>query len=288
MTDIVKQKKRDKKLDKKIHRYIRIAIQLLFFFWMPSLFTAAFAGIKYVAGQLGAGELIEPTAFVKVLVMLLLYTMLFGRFFCGYACAFGSLGDGVYALSELVQKRVKRKLPSIPLKVRYKLRYLKFAVLFLILILCFLGIYGNFRGTSPWDVFSKVSVANFELAGYGIGIGILVAILIGMCVQKRFFCRFLCPMGAVFAITPILPFSILKRDRSACINKCTRCIQNCPADLEIQGDSPTSGECFMCGVCIDACPKANLHLTQKVKGNEIWLVLLKAGILLAGCLVLGV
>lgn len=90
------KKKLTKKQINQIHAWVRVFVQLMFFIFLPSAYSSAFAGIKYMFTRLGAGEVIEVTAFVKVLLLLLIYTVVFGRFFCGFACAFGSLGDWVY------------------------------------------------------------------------------------------------------------------------------------------------------------------------------------------------
>lgn len=68
-----------------------------FFVFFPSAFTAAFSGVKYIAGQMGTGAQIEITSFVLSLIILCASTVVFGRFFCGFACAFGSLSDWVRA-----------------------------------------------------------------------------------------------------------------------------------------------------------------------------------------------
>ena len=82
---------------KKLHIWLRAVIQLLYFLFLPSVYTAAFAGVKYIFTQIGSGELIGMTSFVTVLVVICTYTILFGRFFCGFACAFGTLVDAVHA-----------------------------------------------------------------------------------------------------------------------------------------------------------------------------------------------
>ncbi len=66
-------------------------------------------------------------------------------------------------------------------------------------------------GASPWEVFSRLTALRLPPEGFGVGIGLLVLILLGMAVQPRFFCQFLCPMGAVFALLPVLPFARLHR-----------------------------------------------------------------------------
>lgn len=94
---------------KKLHIWLRALIQVLYFLFIPSVYTAAFAGVKYIFTQIGAGEKVAVTSFVTVLVVICIYTILFGRFFCGFACAFGTLGDGVHALYVWICKKRKKK-----------------------------------------------------------------------------------------------------------------------------------------------------------------------------------
>lgn len=90
---------------KKLHIWLRALIQILYFLFIPSVYTAAFAGVKYTFTQIGAGGKVAMTSFVTVLVVICIYTILFGRFFCGFACAFGTLGDGVHALYVWICKK---------------------------------------------------------------------------------------------------------------------------------------------------------------------------------------
>ena len=55
---------------KKIHIWIRAITQLLYFIFIPSVYTAAFAGVKYIFTQIGAGEKVALTSFVTVLIVL--------------------------------------------------------------------------------------------------------------------------------------------------------------------------------------------------------------------------
>lgn len=264
---------------KKIHTWIRAAIQLLYFLFIPSVYTAAFAGVKYIFTQIGAGEQIELTSFVTVLVVVCVYTILFGRFFCGFACAFGILGDAVYALYKYICKRLKKKPLQISDEWAGWLDKLKYAVLTLIVLLCFAGVYGKAKGTSPWDVFSMIRAGNFKLGGYIVGLVILIVILVGMCLEERFFCRNLCPKGAVFSLLPVLPFFALHRTRENCIKGCKACTKKCPSGIGLPEDgSPrVEGDCFQCQKCIDTCPKGNIHTgIQSLKGNEIWFTLFRA------------
>lgn len=168
---------------KKIHVWLRVLIQALYFLFIPSVYTAAFAGVKYIFTQIGAGGKVAMTSFVTVLVVICIYTILFGRFFCGFACAFGTLGDGVHALYVWICKKMKKKPLQIAEAWTEKLCYLKYIVLALISILCFAGVYSKAKGTSPWDVFSMLHAGNFKLDGYLVGLVLLVLILAGMCFE---------------------------------------------------------------------------------------------------------
>ena len=271
---------------KKIHTWLRALIQLLYFIFIPSVYTAAFAGVKYIFTQIGAGEKVAMTSFVTVLLVICLYTMVFGRFFCGYACAFGTLGDGMYALSQWVQKKVKKKLPWVSEETGRKLQKIKYILLIILMLIYALGFTKKFHGTSPWEVFSMLYTGKIPDLGYLAGWVIFVLILVGMCLKERFFCQYLCPMGAIFAWLPVLPFSVLDRDRSNCIPKCRACEIKCPVDYQIKRDQKNGGECIHCMQCVDVCPKQNIHLGsgKKLKGNEIIIILLKLVLFIGVCI----
>ena len=252
---------------KKLHAYIRAAIQVVFFVCFPSAFTTAFSAIKSIFTQIGSQAPIAWSSFLTVCLALCAFTIIFGRFFCGYACAFGSLGDAVRSLYVFLCKKCKKK-PITWKPKKLPLHFLKYGVLLVVGCLCFTGVYSDLKGWNPWDVFSMLTAGKLPNASYKIGIILLVLILIGMCTQERFFCQFLCPMGAVFAMMPILPSALFNRNREKCPSKCGLCKKRCPAHLEIDGDTPLSGECICCHACQVTCPRKNIQIGP-VKEREM-------------------
>ena len=140
-------------------------------------------------------------------------------------------------------------------------------------------------GASPWEVFSRLTALHLPPEGFGVGIGLLVLILLGMAVQPRFFCQFLCPMGAVFALLPVLPFAQLHRQSDGCIPGCNACKQQCPVCLKLEETSLRSGECIACEACVGTCPKQNIHRWDTTLCKRLWLPVLGKVLLffLLGC-----
>ena len=195
--------------------------------------------------------MLSMNGFVMTLTGLAGFTVLFGRFFCGYVCAFGTFGDAVYALSGLIQKKVfkRKKQISFPDKAVPFLQKIKYILLFLIVILSDAGIYGSLKGVIPKETqghkslrFSKLTAFKLPDGEQLIGIILLILIIIGMALQKRFFCQFLCPMGAVFAMLPIMPFSAIRSNKDSCLKGCSACRKNCPVCIKPGDDKFRDGE----------------------------------------------
>lgn len=249
----------------------RAVCQLIFFFSMPSAFMAGFAGVKELFSQIHTGLPLELSHFLFVLIVLCSFTILFGRFFCGYACAFGTFGDLIYGISCWIQKKIFRKKHPYTLSEHLVclLQKGKYGILFSIVLFCYLGIYEVISEKNPWNVFSMLTVGKMPFHQDRIAIILFLVIIIGMALQERFFCQFLCPMGAIFSLLPILPFLNIQRKEDDCPENCRLCKQQCPVHLQLEQDAFRSGECISCGACQARCPKKNIQILQgKLSGKE--------------------
>lgn len=253
----------------RVHRIVRWCVQLVFFVAAPSVFSAAFGGIKYVAGQLGLRQAVEPTSFVVLLIAVLLFTAVFGRFFCGYACAFGTLGDAVYALFTPVRRVLHVSDRPLPEKAQRGLQFAKYGVLVAICALCFTGAWASLSGYSPWTAFAGIVAGSVDGID-AIAFAVLGVIVLGMALVKRFFCQFLCPLGAVFALMPVLPFSQFSRKKSCCAKRCGKCHAGCPVGNVGMVRAKASGE-----------ERPGKPPRMLLRGNEIAFSLMKAVLLLA-------
>lgn len=155
-------------------------------------------------------------------------------------------------------------------------------ILAAIVISCGAGIYEKLDAFhwNPWSVFSFILAGRLALNGYVTGSVLLILIIIGMACKERFFCQYLCPMGAVFALLPQLPFAALQRDEENCIRNCKACQMKCPVSIKLEKDGFLNGECISCEKCADICPKGNISRWDRhLLKNEILTVLVKAGLM---------
>ena len=181
-----------KKKQRKV-RLIRAAIQLIFFIAAPSLFSTAFAGIKSIFLAIGGQQSVTWNSFLNITALLLIITILFGRHFCGYACAFGSLGDALYELTAFIRAKCfgKKKKHGYPEEWVHRLQKVKYVILAFLLLSCITGFYSKLQGMSPWDVFSMLTTGRLPKSTYIVGTVLLILIMVGMCTQERLWEQYL-------------------------------------------------------------------------------------------------
>lgn len=205
--------------------------------------------------------------FTVFLAVLLVATVLIGRFFCGYVCSFGFLGDAVYAAGDALAKKLGVKRKPLPAKLELVLRGLKYVVLVAVCALVLMGFYTTVNSNSPWTVFGKL--ANLSVSGVtALGTVLLALIVVGMLLKERFFCEFLCPLGALFSLMPTLPTGRMRRQRPKCRKNCAACKQQCPVGIEPKG-GVLAGECIMCGECAEVCPQKNVTCGLELRADEL-------------------
>ena len=251
-----------------VQKGVRWSVQIIFFIAAPGAFSAAFNGVKYIAGQIGGLKVIEPTSFLLLLAGLCAFTVIFGRFFCGYACAFGTLGDALYLLFTPLRSWYARHFPTGKAHPAFLavLRFAKVVVLGVIFVLCFQGSYES--SWSPWTAFAGFTGGALEGIST-VAFLMLAAIAVGMALVERIFCRYLCPLGALFSLLPVLPISQLKRNPQRCSSRCEVCRSACPVHMRPERGGFEMGECIACGRCAAACPIDNISIASLTCAGDL-------------------
>ena len=254
-------------MEKKKHKIrlisvLKLFVQAAFFILLPALYISALSGIQQIYLSIIHGSFAISALWPQIIetIAILPFTMLLGRFFCGWMCAFGTLGDVIYLASRKIFK-TKFRISERADAVLKSLKYILLA--FIVAALWTLGIK-TFSTSSPWDVFGIIAtVGKAPDFGYVVssllpGTIIFVFIVIASFFIERFFCRYLCPLGAVFAITSVLRIAKIKKPREGC-GKCVICTKNCAMGIPLyKHDIIRSGECINCFKCIEACPRGNV------------------------------
>ena len=166
------------------------------------------------------------------------------------------MGDFLWALS--------RKMFKKPLKVNPKadrsLKLLKYLILVLIVIFIWTLAVPLSSTMNPWTVFGMYSsLSGWSSTNYLFTFGALslLLIIIGSVLIERFFCRYLCPLGAIFALTSKFRLFRIKKPREKC-GSCRLCTWKCSMGINLnRQDVITSGECIDCFACVDICPRKN-------------------------------
>lgn len=194
---------------------------------------------------------VAPSALI-LLGAILVMTIIVGRVFCGWICPLGTLGEYSAGIGSKLNIR-KRELPE---SWDRKLRYLKYILL--ILIVYFTWKMGTlvWRDYDPWVAWMHLSAGWSEMAEKPVAFIVLfVTVIIASLFIERFWCRYLCPLGALLA--PLQKLSLIKVRRSEehCIH-CHLCAKTCPVMLDPEAREVTdSGECISCGRCVENCPR---------------------------------
>ena len=192
---------------------------------------------------------------------LMLFGVLLGRLVCGFLCPFGWI-------QELLNKIPGRKL-HVPQKVDRPLRLFKYGVLLIFVLALPMFAVDAFGLGAPW--FCKwicpagtleggipLALTNESLrAGLGFTFWwklslLLLTIVFSMLVYRPF-CRYVCPLGAFYALFNRFSLSQLQCDEDRCTS-CGRCARSCPMEVTLP-QKVNSTECIRCGKCMSACPE---------------------------------
>jgi polyferredoxin len=215
--------------------------------WLP---IAAMMNLKYFV--LTGAMPDTHAAGMFILTAFLLISLLLRKSFCSWLCPVGTFSEFLWK----VGKQTFRRNFVVPRWLDIPLRSLKYILLSMFVYAVASMHPQDIRAflDSPYGTVADVKMLNFFrhlTAGAAATIGVLI--LTSFFVQN-FWCRYLCPYGALMSLPALLSPLRIRRDAQACID-CGKCAKACPALLPVDKlVQIRSAECTGCLECIAVCP----------------------------------
>lgn len=214
-----------------------------------------------------------------ILGTLLLMGLFLGRFICGFLCPFGLIQELLHKIP--TPKLEKSKLTRGLTLIKYVL-----LVIFAVMIPIFIGAPGFCKYICPAGTLEAgipLTIMQEKLrpligALFCWKVAMLIVIVAFCIFAYRGFCRFLCPLGAIYSFFQPVSFFGVQVDEAKCIH-CDSCVRNCKMDVKKVCDR----ECIQCGECIQHCPVDAINIGIRKTDNKkktVWSLVLIAALIL--------
>ncbi len=237
--------------------------------WLP------ISGLMGALDWLAQGRLnpVHPAATILLLCFVTM-ALLFRKVFCSWLCPVGSLSE----LLALMGRKMFGRNFQPPRWVDRPLMSLKYLLLaFFLWAFYMMGMAGISQFIqSPYNQVADVKMLLFFVEIGTLGAMVLIGLVVASVFIKGFWCRYLCPYGALLGMVSWMAPLKIRRHPVSCID-CGKCDRVCPARLPIMiKQNIISVECTGCMECVDACPVADtLHFgTEKRKPSPARLALI--------------
>lgn len=213
-----------------------------------------FGGLESLYTLFTTGGFIEKifSGTMILFAITLVIAIIFRRSFCGLICPFGAIQE---LFGKLGQRVFKRKF-IMPMRIDKPLRYLKYIILIITVFYAWKTAGLWMAPYDPWSAYSHLpeGIANVW-AESAVGLILLIITVVGSIVYDRFFCKYICPVGAFYAIVGKFSPHRVVRDENKCID-CGICSKKCPVNIDVQHlKEIKSSECISCQTCVLNCPR---------------------------------
>lgn len=229
----------------------------------------------------------HPAALV-ILLSILATSFIFKKSFCSWLCPVGTISEGTYRLGKVIIGK-NFKLPKILDILLMSLKY------FILLFFVFAILQMNSFVIATFLKSSYNKVADIKMMYFFLNMSFTTAITLAVLFFlsifiKNFWCRYLCPYGALLGIISfITPFKVNRND-DLCVN-CKKCDMVCPNSISVSSKTRVcSIECTSCLNCVNSCPKhgaltissTNRRFSLPVKLYPLFILTVFFGIILIG------
>jgi polyferredoxin len=240
---------------------------------------------------------------ILIIGVLILVCILIGRALCGWACPIGFIQD----LVSRFLRRLKINAFEPSRKVHHKMKFIKFALLFVIIALAasfgiailinapmgdlYQGLFDPMAQASPICLGCPTPVMRYIFIdiGYNMNpnldnpsnvfqLSIFLFFIVGIFAIPRFWCRYFCPVGAMSSMFNKVSLLHLSKDQARC-TKCNYCVDVCPTRVESVKDESEFARlgdtsCTLCAECVEKCPDKALAIKfgsyEIYRGGKHW------------------
>lgn len=205
----------------------------------------------------GGFDRIHPAGFA-IFLGIILISLLFKKGFCSWFCPIGALSEALGRLGA----RLFGKNHGLPKFLDYPLMAVKYLILgfFIKVILVDMSplVAQSFQ-QSAYNKIADVKMLKFFLEIGQSAVAILLALALFSLVVRNFWCRYLCPYGALLGIVAVFSPWKVTREAQKCTG-CNLCNKACPNRINVaESRRVWSAECSSCLDCLEACPAEALE-----------------------------
>ncbi|MBI3005519.1 MAG: 4Fe-4S binding protein [Ignavibacteriales bacterium] len=188
--------------------------------------------------------------------------------FCSWLCPIGTLSESLWILG----KKIFGRNINVNRWADYPLRSLKY-----LLLLFFVSVIVQMDVTalktfiySPYNKVADIKMYLFFVNIDSFALWTILILVALSVVIKNFWCRYLCPYGALLGFLSFVSPLKITRNKSTCID-CELCTKACPANIKVHKVGRVwSDECMSCLQCVEVCPVKNtLTMTMSKNTNPV-------------------
>lgn len=214
----------------------------------------------------------HPAGFF-ILLGVISVSFIFGKSFCSWICPIGFISETVGDFGEKIYKKLFKRTLYIPRFLDYILRSLKYLLLgfFVFSIFFSMTVFSlKMFLDSPYNLVADVKMYLFFANISAFSLYVISFLFIASIFIRNFWCRYLCPYGALLGIISFFSPTRIKRNTETCID-CSLCSKACPSRIKVDKvKTVISDECSMCLSCVDACPvKDTLIVKDRLTNKKL-------------------